>query len=167
MTDNIAQREVAAEQQFVDRVYVQLEKSAAAAQQFAREGHERGKLGHEGGLVERDAMVFQAARRIAQLDAAHEGLVFGRLDLDAGLDPEPRYIGRIGLRDDSRDSMLIDWRAPAAAVFYQATAAEPQSVVRRRVLRCTGAARRRGRGRAAGRRQPGGRRACPSSARAP
>ncbi len=34
--------------------------------------------------------------------------------------------------------MLIDWRAPAAAVFYQATAAEPHDVVRRRVLRCTG-----------------------------
>src|SRR4051794_13734190 len=83
-------------------------------------------------------MVFQAARRIAQLDAAHEGLVFGRLDLLPELDPEPRYIGRIGLRDDSRDSMLIDWRAPAAAVFYQATAAEPHSVVRRRVLRCSG-----------------------------
>ena len=51
------------------------------------EGHSRGRLGHEGGLVERDAMVFQAARRIAQLDAAHEGLVFGRLDLRAELDP--------------------------------------------------------------------------------
>ena len=167
MTDNIAQREVAAEQHFVDRVYVQLEKSAAAAQQFAREGHERGKLGHEGGLVERDAMVFQAARRIAQLDAAHEGLVFGRLDLDAGLDPEPRYIGRIGLRDDSRDSMLIDWRAPAAAVFYQATAAEPaerRTTPRAALLRRP---RRRGRGRAAGRRQPGGRTGCPWSARVP
>ena len=139
MSEDIAQREVDAEQQFVDRVYIQLDKSAAAAQELAREGHGRGKLGHEGGLVERDAMVFQAARRIAQLDAAHEGLVFGRLDLDAALDPAPRYIGRIGLRDDQRDSLLIDWRAPAAAVFYQATAAEPQSVVRRRVLRCTGA----------------------------
>ncbi len=50
-----------------------------------------------------------------------------------------RYIGRIGLRDEHRDSLLIDWRAPAAAVFYQATAAEPQGVVRRRVLRCAGA----------------------------
>ena len=139
LSEDIAQREVDAEQQFVDRVYIQLDKSAAAAQELAREGHGRGKLGHEGGLVERDAMVFQAARRIAQLDAAHEGLVFGRLDLDAALDPAPRYIGRIGLRDDQRDSLLIDWRAPAAAVFYQATAAEPQSVVRRRVLRCTGA----------------------------
>ena len=122
----------------MDRVYLQLEKSSRAAQAIAREGHGRGRLGHEGGLVERDAMVFQAARRIAQLDAAHEGLVFGRLDLREEVDPEPRYIGRIGLRDDQRDSMLIDWRAPAAAVFYQATAAEPHEVVRRRVLRCTG-----------------------------
>ncbi len=140
MSDNVAEREIDTEQAFVDRVYVQLERSASAAQALAREGIGRGSLGHEGGLVERDAMVFQAARRIAQLDAAHEGLVFGRLDLREELDPEPRYVGRIGLRDEHRDSLLIDWRAPAAAVFYQATAAEPHGVVRRRVLRCTGRA---------------------------
>jgi DNA helicase IV len=138
LSEEVAEREIAHEQAFVDRVYVQLEKSAANAQELAREGHLRGRLGHEGGLVERDAMVFQAARRIAQLDAAHEGLVFGRLDLDPAFDDEARYIGRIGLRDDNRDSLLIDWRAPAAAVFYQATAADPQRVVRRRVLKCTG-----------------------------
>ena len=57
-------------------------------------------------------MVFQAAKRIAQLDAAHEGLVFGRLDLRAEVDTVPRYIGRIGLRDADRDVLLIDWRAP-------------------------------------------------------
>ncbi|MFC5729212.1 MULTISPECIES: HelD family protein [Nocardioides] len=138
MTDELVEREVASEQAFVDRVYRQLEQAGRAAQELAREGHSRGRLGHEGGLVERDAMVFQAAKRIAQLDAAHEGLVFGRLDLNERLDGEPRYIGRIGLRDDDRDSLLIDWRAPAAAVFYQATAAEPQDVIRRRVLRSTG-----------------------------
>ncbi len=130
--------EIKAEQAFVDRVYLQLEESARNAQQLALEGQNRGKLGHEGGLVERDAMVFQAARRIAQLDAAHEGLVFGRLDMQHSVDREPRYIGRIGLRDERRDSLLIDWRAPAAAVFYQATAAEPRKVVRRRVLRSSG-----------------------------
>jgi DNA helicase IV len=138
VADEVLDAELAAEQAFVDRVYVQLERSARNAQALAREGHGRGALGHEGGLVERDAMVFQAARRIAQLDAAHEGLVFGRLDLHARVDREPRYIGRIGLRDDNRDSLLIDWRAPAAAVFYQATAAEPHEVIRRRVLRCSG-----------------------------
>ncbi|GAB6984219.1 HelD family protein [Nocardioides pyridinolyticus] len=138
MSEELVEREIAAEQAFVDRVYVQLAESAKAAQAIAKEGHSRGRLGHEGGLVERDAMVFQAARRMAQLDAAHEGLVFGRLDLREEVDPEPRYIGRIGLRDANRDSLLIDWRAPAAAVFYQATAAEPHDVVRRRVLRSAG-----------------------------
>ena len=135
---DVVGHEVAREQAFVDRVYVQLEESARNAEQLAREGQNRGKLGHEGGLVERDAMVYQAARRIAQLDAAHEGLVFGRLDLQHSLDREPRYIGRIGLRDERRDSLLIDWRAPAAAVFYQATAADPRQVIRRRVLRSSG-----------------------------
>lgn len=135
VADELVEREVASEQAFVDRVYRQLEVAGEAAQELAKEGHSRGRVGHEGGLVERDAMVFQAAKRIAQLDAAHEGLVFGRLDMEATVDSQPRYVGRIGLRDDDRDSLLIDWRAPAAAVFYQATAAEPQSVIRRRVLR--------------------------------
>jgi DNA helicase IV len=138
LSDEVVEREIDAEQAFVDKVYRQLEVSAEAAQRLAKEGHDRGRLGHEGGLVERDAMVFQAARRIAQLDAAHEGLVFGRLDMKSEVDPQPRYVGRIGLRDADRDSLLIDWRAPAAAVFYQATAADPKNVVRRRVLRSAG-----------------------------
>ena len=138
LSEEVAKREIAHEQAFVDRVYRQLEKSAANAKERAARGTSVAVALDEGGLVERDAMVFQAARRIAQLDAVHEGLVFGRLDLDPAFDHEARYIGRIGLRDDARDSLLIDWRAPAAAVFYQATAAEPQRVVRRRVLRCVG-----------------------------
>ena len=137
---DVEEREIAHEQEFVDRVYRQLEASTRSAEALAREGYGRGSLGHEGGLVERDAMVFQAAKRIATLNAAHEGLVFGRLDLNPSVNggDGPRYIGRIGLRDENRDSLLIDWRAPAAAVFYQATAADPQGVVRRRVLRCSG-----------------------------
>ena len=134
----MAQQEIAHEQEFVDRVYRQLTQSTKNAEALAREGYGRGSLGHEGGLVERDAMVFQAAKRIATLNAAHEGLVFGRLDLSDQRE-DPRYIGRIGLRDEHRDSLLVDWRAPAAAVFYQATAADPQGVVRRRVLRCSAA----------------------------
>ncbi|MGH3412962.1 MAG: HelD family protein [Marmoricola sp.] len=138
MNDSVAARETAREQEYVDTVYRQLEASAESAGALAREGLERGHLGHEGGLVERDAMVFQAARRIATLDAAHEGLVFGRLDMRREIDEQPRYIGRIGLRDANRDVLLIDWRAPAAGVFYQATQADPQGVVRRRVLRSRG-----------------------------
>ncbi|GGF46204.1 DNA helicase [Marmoricola endophyticus] len=138
MQDDVAAAEVAHEQEYVDTVYRQLIRSAASAQRLAAEGHSRGRLGHEGGLVERDAMVFQAARRLASLDAAHEGLVFGRIDMRAEISGEPRYIGRIGLRDDNRDILLVDWRAPAAALFYQATPAAPQGVVRRRILRSQG-----------------------------
>jgi DNA helicase IV len=138
LNEDVAAREVAREQEYVDQVYRQLEASARSAEQLAAEGRARGQLGHEGGLVERDAMVYQAARRMATLDAAHDGLVFGRLDMRPEVDEEPRYIGRIGLRDEHRDVLLIDWRAPAAAVFYQATPAEPHDVIRRRILRCSG-----------------------------
>jgi DNA helicase IV len=126
------QRELDHEQRFVDQVYRRLEAAAQTARAVAADGHARGRLGNEGGLVERDAMVHHAARRLAMLDAAHEGLVFGRLDMRDG---EARYIGRIGVRDEDREVMLVDWRAPAARVFYQATAQDPMDVVRRRVLR--------------------------------
>ena len=138
MSSDVAAREIASEQEYVDTVYAQMEKAALSAQELAREGLERGRIGNEGGLVERDAMVYQAARRMATLDAAHEGLVFGRLDMGQGVGGAPRYIGRIGLRDENYDVLLIDWRAPAAAVFYQATQHEPQGVVRRRILRSKG-----------------------------
>ncbi len=138
MSKDVVAREVACEQEYVDTVYAQMEQAALSASALAKEGLERGRIGNEGGLVERDAMVFQAARRMATLDAAHEGLVFGRLDMGAQVSDVPRYVGRIGLRDKNYDVMLIDWRAPAAAVFYQATQADPLGVVRRRILRSRG-----------------------------
>lgn len=129
------ERELQHEQAYVDTVYERLEESAKVAESLLAEGMERGHIGHEGGLVERDAMVYQASRRLSALNAAHDGLVFGRLDLDDG---EARYIGRIGVRDADREILLVDWRAPAASLFYRATAQEPSGVVRRRVLRCRG-----------------------------
>jgi DNA helicase IV len=130
-TTQAVEQEIKNEQAVVDRIYARLEAAAASARQLAADGHARARLGNFGGLVERDAIVFQAARRLASLDAAHDGLVFGRLDL---LDGETRYVGRLGLRNAERDVLLVDWRAPAAAVFYQATAQDPAGVIRRRVL---------------------------------
>ena len=135
MSSEVEQNELAVEQAYVDVVYARLEESAKVAQSLVKEGFARGHVGNEGGLVERDAMVYQASRRLSALNAAHDGLVFGRLNL---LDGESRYIGRIGVRDEDREILLVDWRAPAAAVFYQATAQDPAGVVRRRVLRCAG-----------------------------
>ncbi len=131
VTDYTVQQEIKLEQAVVDRIYARLDAASEAARALQAEGHARARLGNEGGLVERDAIVFQAAKRLASLHAAHEGLVFGRLDL---LDGAVRYIGRLGLRDEDREALLVDWRAPAASVFYQATAQDPTGVVRRRVL---------------------------------
>ncbi|WP_203569207.1 HelD family protein [Aestuariimicrobium ganziense] len=134
-------RELQAEQRHVDRVYEALDVATASARQVAKQGSQLYQsdrtnfVREEDGtaLFERDAFAFQSARRLAVLDAEHEGLVFGRLDLN---EPETRYIGRIGVRDDDYEPLVIDWRAPAAEPFYRATPAEPMGVVRRRVLRC-------------------------------
>jgi len=86
-------------------------------------------------LVERDAAVRHAARRRHLLDAEHEGLVFGRLDRRDG---RVHYIGRLGVRGADGTPLVIDWRAPVAADFYRATAADPRGVVRRRMIQSRG-----------------------------
>ena len=88
--------------------------------------------GHFQARLDRDAFVARHADRLAQLAAAEDGLCFGRLDLGDG---SRLYIGRIGLLDDDREPLLVDWRAPAAQPFYRATPAAPGGVVRRRHLR--------------------------------
>ncbi len=84
--------------------------------------------------TERDVSADMFSTRIAQLDAAENGLCFGRLDFAEG---DRRYIGRMGIRDESADyePLLLDWRAPAARPFYLATAASPEGVSRRRHIK--------------------------------
>jgi hypothetical protein len=129
------QEEIAVEQRHVDRVYARLSQLRRTALQAEREGYQHARVGTVGALVERDALVFQAARRRYLLDSEHEGLVFGRLDLRGG---EVYHVGRLGVRDSDAQPLVIDWRAPAAAAFYQATATDPRGVVRRRSIQSTG-----------------------------
>ncbi len=148
--------EIAHEQAHVDRVYTELAKAGLRADLVHAEGMARGQTERRGtgdpreeemtGLFERDALVYSAARRRASLQYQHEGLVFGRLDLQpatatataTAAQREVRYVGRLGVRDDDYESLVIDWRAPAAAPFYRATPVDPLGVLRRRVLRCRG-----------------------------
>ena len=54
----------------------------------------------------------------------------------AGADPNATlYIGRLGIVDHDFDTLLVDWRAPAARPFYLATAIAPEGVTRRRHIR--------------------------------
>jgi AAA domain len=129
------QHEMAEEQRHLDRVYARLSELRRAAAQAEREGYRLSRVGTVGALVERDAMVFHAARRRHALDTEHEGLVFGRLDLRDG---SVMHVGRLGVRAENADPLVVDWRAPAAAAFYQATAADPRGVVRRRMIQSVG-----------------------------
>jgi len=131
----VVAQEIATEQRYVDRVYARLERAKKSAAEAEAAGYGLASVGTYGSLVERDAMVFHAARRRRLLDAEHEGLVFGRLDLHGG---ETRYVGRLGLRDDEARALVIDWRAPAAEPFYRATAADPMKVIRRRTIASAG-----------------------------
>ncbi|GIE84665.1 HelD family protein [Actinoplanes regularis] len=127
----VLQQEIAVEQQHVDLVYARLAELRQDASRAEKEGYRLAGVGTFGALVERDAMVFHAARRRHALDTEYEGLVFGRLDLKTGA---THYVGRMGIRDDSSKPLVVDWRAPAAAAFYRATPAEPLGVVRRRMI---------------------------------
>jgi DNA helicase IV len=81
--------------------------------------------------LDQDAAIERYAGQLARLDAAENGVCFGRLDLRSG---ESLHIGRIGLRDEPGEGepLLVDWRAPAARAFYVATASAPHGVRRRR-----------------------------------
>jgi hypothetical protein len=136
LTDaTILAEEIASEQRHVDRVYARVAQLREAAVAAEAEGYRIARVGTFGALVERDAMVFHQARRRHVLDAEHEGLVFGRLDRSDG---EVYHVGRLGVRDEHSEPLVIDWRAPAAAAFYRATAADPQGVIRRRMIQSAG-----------------------------
>src|SRR5689334_7766319 len=69
------------------------------------------------------------AERLRHL-AADPGVppFFGRTDSGS----ETFHIGRRHVRDAGGDPVVIDWRAPMSRPFYQASAADPQGLVRRR-----------------------------------
>ena len=141
-TENTLRQEIATEQRHVDRVYARVDELRTEARAAEQRGYRLVQV-EQGGLrlgpadpvttalVERDAAVRHAARRRQLLDAEHEGLVFGRLDRSDG---RVHYIGRLGVRGADGTPLVIDWRAPVAADFYRATAADPRGVVRRRMI---------------------------------
>jgi len=130
-----AEHQIAIEQQVVDEVYERLEVMRAQARELKKEGHSRASNGPLTGLVERDAIVLNAAAKMSTLDSQEEGIVFGRLDFDDGY---TYRVGRLGVRDEDREPIVVDWRAPAAAPFYRATPGDPLGVDRRRVILCEG-----------------------------
>jgi DNA helicase IV len=129
------QDELALEQRYVDMLYSRLDEQRTRAVESLDRLRRSAVSNTPAGRAERDAFDALHTERLAQLEAVEDRLAFGRLDLADG---ERRYIGRLGLSDDGQRQLLVDWRAPAAATFYQATAAAPDGVARRRHLATRG-----------------------------
>ncbi len=128
--------ELEREQEYISLLYSRLDDLRERASRRMA-----GVLQQTGGThqarVERETFSAMYLQQLAQLDAAENGLCFGRLEFADG---ELRYIGRIGIHADSDDyaQLLMDWRADAARPFYLATAASPGDVRVRRHIKSRG-----------------------------
>ncbi|HXS63797.1 MAG TPA: ATP-binding domain-containing protein [Streptosporangiaceae bacterium] len=124
------------EQRYITVLYDRLDElKARASKHLASVMRQVG--GTHAARSEREALAVMYTQQRAQLDAAENGLCFGRLEFDDGA---KTYIGRIGMHaeNDDYDQLLMDWRAEAARPFYLATAASPGGVKVRRHIKTRG-----------------------------
>ncbi|MFN2522792.1 MAG: helicase, partial [Mycobacteriales bacterium] len=98
--------EIAREQELVDAALARLDvlRAETAA---AEDAGLRGSGGSPQAVYERDVTVLHFAGRRAVLDAAGDGLVFGRLDRQDGT---VHHIGRVGVRTEEQHPLVVDWR---------------------------------------------------------
>ena len=132
-------RELAAERAYIDMLYQRLDTERGSAADLLAGALLDHGTGNQQARWQREVTVDAAHQRVNRLRVADNGLCFGRIDDGAG---GLRYIGRIGLFDDTDayEPVLTDWRAPAARPFYCATGANPEGVAVRRHFHTAGRA---------------------------
>ncbi|WP_458107948.1 AAA family ATPase [Arthrobacter sp. R3-55] len=85
--------------------------------------------------LDRDQEIHRITGRLRALRRFGLDLCLGRMV--TAENPEPVYVGRLGLTDREGRRLLIDWRSPAAEPFFGATHANPMGLVSRRRYRWT------------------------------
>jgi DNA helicase IV len=86
--------------------------------------------------MDRDTEIHRLTARLRTLRRFGLDLCLGHMV--SADDPEPLYIGRLGLTDSSGRRLLVDWRSPAAEPFFGATHGNPMGLTSRRRYRWTG-----------------------------
>lgn len=141
--------EIAAEQRYLDGLFDRIDAEVTKANERLKKVMlrvDRSEPDAEA-LVERETEYHALNEKLDKLTLAQLGLVFGRIDVaddnpenPAGPGLDRRYIGRMGMddREDNYRTLLLDWRAPMARLFYLATTAEPLGVEKRRHIRTKG-----------------------------
>ncbi|MGH8877968.1 MAG: RNA polymerase recycling motor ATPase HelR, partial [Stackebrandtia sp.] len=111
-----------------------LEQSIAElSARLATERTASGGVGQQ--ALDRDLEIHRLTARLRALRRFGLDLCLGHI-VHTG-NPEPVYIGRLGLTDDEGRQLLLDWRSPAAEPFFGATHADPMGLVSRRRYRWT------------------------------
>jgi DNA helicase IV len=85
--------------------------------------------------MDRDTEVHRLTARLRVLRRFGLDLCLGHMV--SADNPEPVYVGRLGLRDSAGRRLLVDWRSPAAEPFFGATHANPMGLASRRRYRWT------------------------------
>ncbi|MFC0675503.1 HelD family protein [Brachybacterium hainanense] len=123
--------QLAAEQDYSDTLYERLDELIAQVERNLEETQGSQSASTHQNRSERDAFMALYEDRLSLLRSVSQNVVFGRLDTD---EEQRHYIGRISLFTAEREQLMVDWRAPAAAAFYQATSVDRLGVRLRRHL---------------------------------
>jgi len=92
-----------------------------------------GGIGQE--AMDRDMEIHRLTARLRALRRFGLDLCLGHMV--SADNPEPVYVGRLGLTDSAGRRLLLDWRSPAAEPFFGATHASPMGLASRRRYRWT------------------------------
>ncbi|MCU1546012.1 MAG: family ATPase [Homoserinimonas sp.] len=133
---HVIENDLEHERRYVGGLYARLDDLQREAEEQLAAVRRLNVGGNHQSRSERDTFARMYEDRIVQLREVTERLAFGRLEIQGDTDEEAphRYIGRIGLRDEDLQPILLDWRVPQASAFYQATAATPLGTRARRHL---------------------------------
>ena len=127
-------RLIAGDEQHFAAIAASLEQSMAdLSERLEAELKAPGGIGQA--AMDRDQEVHRLSARLRTLGRFGLDLCLGHIVNDEN--PEPVYVGRLGLTDSTGRQLLIDWRSPAAEPFFGATHANPMGVASRRRYRWT------------------------------
>ncbi|GAA1802629.1 RNA polymerase recycling motor ATPase HelR [Luedemannella flava] len=106
---------------------------ASLSERLEAERRAAGGIGQA--AMDRDQEIYRLTARLRTLRRFGLDLCLGHMVRTD--DPEPVYIGRLGLTDGAGRRLLLDWRSPAAEPFFGATHANPMGLTSRRRYRWT------------------------------
>jgi hypothetical protein len=125
---------IAADERHFAAIAESLEQSIAELTgRLAAERKAPGGIGQA--AMDRDMEVHRLSARLRLLRRFGLDLCLGRMV--GADDPEPVYVGRLGLTDSEGHRLLVDWRSPVAEPFFGATHANPMGLASRRRYRWT------------------------------